>query len=171
MKVLAKLDRGLQVVYDHIMMVTGCAVAGLIIVSAFLRYILKIDFYGSEEFILLAGFWLYFTGSMSAARGKSHLSADMINVFTSNRKIISLMAIIRDILSLAICCLAIKWSWDYFSWQWGLNPVTSVHRIPKTLQQFPVFFSFVVWAFYLVRDGIKAVIAFKGISMERGVKI
>ena len=73
MKVLTKLDKGIQVVYDYIMMATGCAVAGLIIVSAFLRYILKIDFYGSEEYILLAGFWLYFTGSMSAARDKSHI--------------------------------------------------------------------------------------------------
>ncbi len=170
MKMLAKLDRGMQVAYDFIMMVTGCAVAVIIIISAFLRYILKIDFYGSEEYILLAGFWLYFTGSMSAARDKSHLSADMINVFTDNRKVISLMAIIRDILSLAICCLAISWSWDYFRWQWGLNPVTSVHRIPKTLQQFPMFFSFVIWAFYLVRDSIKAVMSFKGISMEGSIE-
>lgn len=170
MKVLTKLDKGIQVLYDYIMMATGCAVAGLIIVSAFLRYILKIDFYGSEEYILLAGFWLYFTGSMSAARDKSHLSADMVNVFTSNQKVIRLMAIVRDVLSLVICFLAISWCWDYFSWQMSLHPVTSVHRIPKTLQQFPMCFSFVVWAFYLIRDCVKAILAFKEISTEGGVE-
>ena len=156
MKALTAIDRALQHVYDYIMMISGTAVALLIIISAFLRYILKIDFYGSEEYILLAGFWLYFTGSVSAARGKSHLNADMITVFTHDQKILRIFAVIRDVLSMAACILVIKWCWDYFSWQFKLHPVTSVHRIPLVLQQFPMCFSFVLWGVYLIRDCIAA---------------
>lgn len=156
MKIIYKIDTFLQEIYDYLMMISGVAVASIIIIGGFLRYIFKIEFYGSEEYTLLVGFWLYFIGSISAARDKSHLNADMITVFTTNRKTIHLFAIVRDVLSLAICCLAIKWCWDYFSWQWNLHPVTSVHRIPRTLQQFPMCFSFLMWGFYLVRDCVKA---------------
>lgn len=142
------------------MMLSGTVVAMMIIVAALLRYVFKIDFYGSEEFTLLAGFWLYFVGSISACRGKSQLNADMVTVFTKNKQIIRIFALLRDLLSLGICLLVVKWCWDYFSWQWMLHPVTSVHRIPKTFQQFPMCFSFVMWGIYLIRDCIKAFCAF-----------
>ncbi len=166
MKALRMIDRISQHIYDHIMMISGSLVAGLIIVSALLRYVFKIDFYGSSEYILLAGFWLYFTGSVSAARGKSHLNADMITVFTHDRRVIRIFAVIRDVLSLAICCMAISWCWNYWSWQWKLHPVTSVHRIPLALQQFPMVFSFVLWGLYLVRDCIAAVMALRGADTD-----
>ena len=168
MKVISAIDKSLQEIYNYLMMISGMAVAALIIISALLRYIFKVDFYGSEEVTLLAGFWLYFVGSASAARDKSHLNADMVTVFTKKEKVIRVFAVIRDMLSLAICMLTIKWCWDYFSWQYTLRPVTSVHRIPLVLQQFPMCFSFVLWGCYLVRDCIKVFYSFKGV--EGGAK-
>lgn len=82
-KILKIVDKGVALLCDSIMMVAGTAVVLLIMAGAFLRYVLKIDFYGSEEIVLLFGYWLYFIGSIAAARNRSHLSADMVNVFTS----------------------------------------------------------------------------------------
>lgn len=166
MKIISTIDRGLQALYDYLIMISGGAVAVLIIISALMRYIFKIDFYGSEEYTLLAGFWTYFIGSISAARDKSHLNADMVTVFTENQKIVNIFAVIRDVLSLAICILAITWCWNYFSWQFSLHPVTSVHRIPLAFQQFPMCFSFLMWGFYLIRDCIKAFHSLKGTGKE-----
>ena len=69
---------------------------------------------------------------------------------------------IRDVLSLAICALGIKWCADYWSWSWTLKPVTSVHRIPYYLQQFPMCLAFLMWGFYLVRDCVVSIMSFKG---------
>lgn len=170
MKIISATDRILQEIYDYLMIISGVTVAIVIVISALLRYIFKVDFYGSEEYTLLAGFWLYFVGSVSAARDKSHLNADMITVFTKKEKTIRIFAIIRDVLSLAICILAITWCWDYFSWQFKLHPVTSVHRIPLAIQQFPMCFSFVLWGFYLVRDCVKAFSAFKNAGKKGGAE-
>lgn len=161
-KILKTIDKGIALLCDGIMMAAGTAVMLLIMVGAFMRYILKIDFYGSEEIVLLFGYWLYFIGSIAAARNCSHLNADMVNVFTKNVKVIKVCALIRDILSLAICVLGIKWCADYWNWSWALKPVTSVHRIPYYLQQFPMCLSFLMWGIYLVRDFIVCIISFKG---------
>lgn len=167
-KILSATDKVLQFLYDYIMMISGSAVVLLIMAGAFMRYVLKIDFYGSSELILLAGYWLYFIGSISAARNNTHLSADMVSVFTSKQSVIRVCALIRDIIALLISLLAIKWCADYWAWNWNLHPVTSVLRIPKTLQQFPMCLAFVLWGVYLIRDCILAVISIKKGSAEGG---
>jgi TRAP-type C4-dicarboxylate transport system permease small subunit len=141
------------------MMITGTAVTLLIMAGALMRYIFKIDFYGSEEIILMIGFWLFFVGSISAARSKSHLNANMVSVFTRNERAVNIAALVKDILSLVICCLAIKWCYDYWSWTFALNPRTSVHKLPYYIQQFPMCVSFQMWGLYLIRDCCNSVLA------------
>ncbi|NLV57966.1 MAG: TRAP transporter small permease [Clostridiales bacterium] len=151
-KVIIKIDKILQYIYDSIIIITGSIVTLLIIVGAFMRYVLKIDFYGSEEIILIFGYWLYFIGSISAARAKSHLNANMVTVFTRNKKVIAIANVVMDVISLAICILAIKWCADYWNWTFPLRPKTSVHKIPLYLQQLPMCLSFLMWGLYLIRD-------------------
>jgi len=167
--IVSAIDNVLQILYDYIIMISGTFVTIMIMTGAFLRYVLNVDFYGSEEIILIFGFWLYFIGSISAARSKSHLNANMITVFTKNERIISVAGIIKDILSLAICILAIKWCSDYWAWSVALKPKTSVHKIPYYFQQFPMFLSFIMWGLYLVRDTYNAIMAFKK-SEKRSLK-
>lgn len=160
-KVLSAIDKALQFIYDYIMMIAGSAVAVLILVGAFMRYVLKMDFYGSEEIILVFGYWLYFIGSISAARSSSHLNANMISIFTHNKHIVNTVALLKDVASLVICALAIKWCADYWTWTFSLKPVTSVHKIPYYFQQFPMCLSFLMWGVYLVRDCIVSAITLK----------
>jgi len=166
MNIISIADKALQFIYDYIIMVAGSAVAMLILVGAFMRYILKIDFYGSEEIVLIFGYWLYFIGSISAARAKTHLNADMVSIFTKNAKIIAVKEVVKDILSLAICCLAIKWCYDYWSWTFALNPKTSVHKIPYYFQQFPMCLSFLMWGLYLIRDCAASFLGIKNINKK-----
>lgn len=154
---LSAIDNKLKILYDYIMLIAGSAVVLLMMVAAFLRYVFKINFHGSEEIILLFGYWLYFFGSISAARASTHLSAEMVNIFTRNQNLINVCRVIRNFVSLLICILAIKWCWEYWSWSLNLKPVTSVHRIPYYLQQFPMCLSFLLWGFYLIRDCYKSV--------------
>jgi len=168
-EVVSAIDKGLQVIYDYIMMIAGSAVAILIMVGALMRYVLKIDFYGSEEIILIFGFWLYFIGSISAARSKSHLNANMVTIFTKNERIIAIAAIIKDLVSLAICTLAIVWCYRYWSWTFNLKPRTSVHKIPYYIQQFPMCLSFLMWGVYLVRDCCVGFINLKKIKSIDGI--
>ncbi|QEN09619.1 TRAP transporter small permease subunit [Oceanispirochaeta crateris] len=171
MKIIAYIDKVLQIIYDYIIIISGSIVTILIMTGAFMRYILKTDFYGSEEIILIFGYWLYFIGSISASRSKTHLNADMVSIFTQNPRIISIKEIIKDLLSLAICCVAIKWCYDYWSWTIALKPRTSVHKIPYYFQQFPMCLAFFMWGFYLIRDCVTSFLDLKNIDTKVSIEI
>lgn len=161
LKALSVIDRFSKAIYDYIMMITGIAVTLLIMAGALMRYVLHIDFYGSEEIVLIVGFWLFFIGSISAARSKTHLNANMVSVFTNNQKVTSIAALIKDVLSLIICCLAIYWCYKYWNWTFKLSPKTSVFKLPYYIQQFPLCLSFLVWGLYLIRDCCRSILAVK----------
>ena len=149
---LTKIDRALEYLNESILIIAGIAITLLILAGAALRYIFAFNFKGSEEIILMIGFWLYFIGSISAAREKSHLHADMVTLFTRNEKVIAAAALVKDVLSLLICALAIQWCYEYWCWTFPLRPTTSVYKLPLFVSQIPMCLSFVLWAVFLIRD-------------------
>ncbi len=166
LKVLKTIDSIFEFINQYIMIITGALITILILAGTVMRYILHINFYGQEEVVLLVGFWMFFIGSISAAREKTHLNADMLSLFTKNQKILNGFALFKEICSLLICILAAKWCIDYFAWSVPKNPKTSVHKIPLYLQQFPMVLSFVAWSIYLVRDVIKGAFRLKNVPDE-----
>jgi len=166
-KVLTAIDKAANVFYEWAIMISGVAVTTFILAAAFMRYVLKKDFFGSEELILIAGYWLYFIGSMSAARSNTHINADMANLFVKDEFKLDIFHIFRDVLTLGICCIAMKWCADYWLWSAKLGPVTSIFKIPYLVQQTPMCLSFFVWFIYLVRDFISGLVHVKELAAAR----
>lgn len=150
--VLKALDRATNNLWNMIMIVTCVAVTILIMAAALMRYILKIDFYGSEEIILYVAFWLYFVGSISSSRDNTHINANMVSLFTHNQKIIRAIEICKTIFCLLIGLLALKWSFDYISWTFATGGRSSVFKMPTVIAQLPIFLSYAFWVIYLIRD-------------------
>ncbi len=161
MRVLNTIDSLFEKLNQYIMIITGVAVTSLILAGAIMRYVLHINFYGQEEIVLLVGFWMYFIGSISAAREKTHLNADMLSLFTKNQKILDGFAIFRDVLSLLICLLAAKWCLAYFGWSFPKNPKTSVYKIPLYIQKIPMILACLIWTLYLIRDCVRGWLRFR----------
>ena len=103
MKALLKLlDTITCKIQEYIMIITCVAVTVLIMVAAAMRYIFHYDFYGSEEIILFTAFWLYFTGSISSSRDDTHITANMVSMFTSNQKVIRAVEIVKSVICILI---------------------------------------------------------------------
>ena len=84
--ILKKIDGMLEWVQNWILIITGTLVGAMILVNAVCRF-LVIDWFGSEELTMFVAFWLYFTGAAAASRDRTHISADMMGLFTNNPKI------------------------------------------------------------------------------------
>ena len=151
LKILDKVTNKIQ---EYILMITCVAVTALIIIAALMRYIFKVDFYGSEELILFIAFWLYFVGSINSSRDDTHINADMVTLFTSNQKILRAVKIFRTLLCIAITAVATKWSFDYVSWTFLTGGRSNVFKLPTIIAQFPIFLSYVCWLIYLIRDAV-----------------
>lgn len=150
--ILKMLDKATNSIWNAIMIITCVAVTALIMIAALMRYILKIDFYGSEEIILYVAFWLYFIGSISSSRDNTHINANMISLFTHNPKIIRTIEACKTVFCLMIGLLALKWSFDYICWTFATGGRSSVFKMPTIIAQFPIFLSYAFWVIYLIRD-------------------
>lgn len=156
MKTFKKLDQALLFVEEWILVITGTAVMMMILVNAACRF-LKLDWFGSEELTMFVAFWLYFTGSACASREKTHISADMLTLFTQNKRILSTAALIKNVISLGICALFTGWCFHYVVWQGGLGATSAVYKLPLILATIPMLVSFILWTLYLIRDTVGSI--------------
>lgn len=149
---LKKLDKIVEWVENWIVVISGVAVCVMIFAGAVARYILHTDFYGSEELILLAAFWLYFIGSALAAKHNTQIKAEMLAMFIKSRKLLGLANIVKCIVSLGMAGLASLWSVQYVLWNININMKSNVFRFPVYITVLPIAISFVSWTIYCIRD-------------------
>ena len=150
MKVFNVLAAVLEAVQQYIVMFTGMASCLLIAVAAFMRYVLQVDFYGSEELIMLTAFWLYFMGASLATREDSHISADLICSLMKTPRQRRILKTIQHAISLAISVLATNWAYIYIAWSLARNPKTAVLKFPIIWLQFPILVFFILSSLYLL---------------------
>jgi len=146
----------LQWVQDWILIITGTAVGLMILVNALFRF-LRIDWFGSEELTLFVAFWLYFTGAAYASRENTHISADMLSLFTSNVKVRAVADIVKNTIGAVMAAVFTYWCFNYVSWQANLGAKSAVYKLPIIISTIPIFICFLLWTLYLVRDLVSAV--------------
>lgn len=155
--VLNKLDKISEWVANWIVVISGIAVCGLIFSGAVMRYILHTDFYGSEELILLAAFWLYFMGSTLAAKHNTHIQAEMLDMFVKNKTVHDIATVVKYVISLGMCVMASVWSVQYVIWNINIHMKSNVFRFPLYISVLPIAISFIAWTAYCLRDLILSV--------------
>lgn len=154
---LKKLDKITEWICNWLVVISGIAVCGLIFAGAIMRYILHTDFYGSEELILLAAFWLYFMGSALAAKHDTHIQAEMLDMFIKNAKVHKVAEVIKHVISLGMCILASVWSIQYVIWNINIGMKSNVFRFPMFITVLPIAISFVIWTLYCLRNIVKSI--------------
>lgn len=161
---LKKIDNFLEKIENIILIFTGIAVCLLIFIGAMMRYIFKIDFYGSEEIILFISFWLYFIGSTVAAKKNTHIDANMLSIFIKNEKVLQLFSLIKNIIAFFMASIVTYWCYKYVSWSAEMGAASNVFKLPNIIGQIPIFISFFIWDMYLIRDIVRDFKSLKNFS-------
>lgn len=151
MSILKKIDRAFEWVEEWILVITGTAVGLMILVNAACRF-LTIDWFGSEELTLFVAMWLYFVGSICASRDKTHISADMMTLFTKSEKVLNIIGVVKNAIGLVVCGMMVKWCYSYVSWQAGLGAKSAIYKVPVIVATIPILLAFIFWCVYLIRD-------------------
>ena len=146
---LKKINSATLKVMETILCISGSVSSILIIAGAFMRYVLKKDFFGMDEFIMLSAFWLYFIGSSYASWEDSHINADLVTSFVKNPKALKVLAIIKYSLSIAISSVTTFWCFQFVMWNIEKMPKTAVYKIPVITSQIPILISFIMMTIYL----------------------
>lgn len=120
--------------------------------GVFFRIVAKAPMFGLEEIILMAVMWLYMFGAVLASRERSHLSADFIQAFCKNRRLVNSAHLLASIISLVIAIFICTWCYDLMIWAFEKKQTTPVFNIPWYYSQSSLFVASLFFLLYLVRD-------------------
>ncbi len=169
MNFLKKVDRLLESLEGWILVLTGTAVGVMILANAIFRF-LRVDWFGSEELTMFVAFWLYFVGAACASRDDTHISADMVSLFTTNPKTRAIVSLVKNAVSLAISAVFTVWCFNYVTWQATMGAKSSVYKLPVIISTIPILFCFAMWTLYLIRDLFRNVKTIRGTDAESQAK-
>ncbi len=127
-----------------------------ICVEVVARYIFHSPIVGLEELAAYVVFWLYFTGGSYGAYERSHISADLSQLFLKNPVSYARAHVVSSFISTAVCVYAIPWGWEYFKWGRDMNELSNATFLGET---YPVMYfqaavpvGIVLMAFYFFME-------------------
>lgn len=120
----------------------------LITFAAVITRALNVNFLGYEEILIICAFWLYMLGTAYGSFEDSHIKADVIVVMMPEGRTKTLLALIRNTLSLILGIIFLGWAFQLFQWTVIMENKTPVWRIPMTVSQSSLLFGLFVASFY-----------------------
>jgi len=161
---MKKIHEFMMKIFDNVMFISSGLVCVLIVVGAVMRYILKKDFYGSEEVILLIAFWMYFIGSAFATHEGSQISADLISSSLGNERHKIILKVAQRFIELILFGVLTWWAFRFGKFSIETGQKTQVYKIPMIASLSSVLLSFVLSMLY------SAINIYKDIKQYRSLK-
>lgn len=164
LSLIATFDLIFALVIKQVVVMLSLAIACMLAYGVFSRFIMDAPVFGLEELVLMGAMWLYMLGAVLASRDRTHLSADFVQVISSNPKLISFMQLLATTISLLMALMFATWSYDLLLWALQKGQTTTVFHLPWYLSQSSLFVASLLFIFYLIRDFCHALSNFRNFS-------
>ncbi len=118
--------------YSTICFVMSILLILIISTSTVMRYILKIDLYGYEEWIKIFAFWLYFMGAAYGSFAGTHISADLVHSYVKEGVLKRFLVFTKSLITFGVTLLFTWYGYDFFMFAFR-GPLGTGVAIPKTV--------------------------------------
>ena len=152
LEVLSRVDRAHIKLSEILLAILSVVVSILMVVEVLTRFIFQSPFFGLEEITLICMMWIYMIGAVVASYKRSHLTAEMVVLATSNNRVLAITRALSTFVTLGIAGFILAWSYNLFAWGLEKQQGTPVFRIPWVVSQSSLFFASIMFVIYLVRD-------------------
>lgn len=98
--------------------------------SIVFRYILRINMFGLEELVQMAGFYLYFVGAGYSVRLGYEIKADMVDLFLTNQRKKDIVHMLAHLISIVLAFMFLYWGFSMILWGIEVNPKTPGYHLP-----------------------------------------
>ena len=159
---IAKYKRvwaGIDRIWQTISVVTSASCLLLMLSDVFARYVIKKPVMGLEEVICMIAFWAYFMGSAHGSYERSHIKAEMIEVFIKNINIQNKIKILTDLFTAVIACIVAVWGFEYFMWGIQRGETSPFLLIPRVYSQSAISLGLLLMAIYAITDLVTDIIS------------
>lgn len=119
------------------MLLSICFSTVAVFIEVIMRYFFKAPLVGIEELAAYVAFWLYFIGGSYGAYERSHISADLSQLFFKDKINYAKSHAITSLISAFAALYSLSWAYDYVKWGWVMNEQSRATFLGNT---YPVFF-------------------------------
>ena len=138
----------LEKLIRFVMVASSVGMTVCILASVFMRYVLKGNFYGAEDLMLMFAFWLYFIGGAYGSFEDSHIKADIVSIMVKNARIRCAIGLFAQFACIAVNLILSFWALNYMIWDLAKMPATTALHIPLIIPHSAIFFGLLLMLFY-----------------------
>jgi TRAP-type C4-dicarboxylate transport system permease small subunit len=154
---------------ERFVMVFGCIAIVLTIAGGVVcRYILHINFAGSDELLVIMALWLYYIGGLYGNYEDSHIKADVLSVFIKKDTALYIINVIIKAISLITSIYIAVWAFQYLQFCLKIGGVTPVYKLPMLCSRLALIVGYMAPPIYNIYHLIIAVISKKPNNLEIG---
>lgn len=136
-------------IQEYILFITTCAMVTILGLVVVCRYVLRVDFFGFDEIVMISAFWMYFIGSSYAMEKREHVKVDLLDRMLPLRGQ-RILRIFADVVQVLVALETMRLSIAYIINGINIWPTTSAWGIPLITSMCAVTVGFVLMAFYVV---------------------
>jgi len=163
MKKIALLIWKIPLFLQIVVMVVGGSIVGILIFTeVFLRYVLGSPLFGIEELILFIGMWLYFMGASYGAFERTHIKAELINIWCKSERSLAILRSIASILTVTLSVVLVSWTYPFFIWELVRGGTSQALLLPNVLCKSAIFFGSVLMSAYFITELIDNILLSMG---------
>lgn len=146
----SKFSKVFKTVYQTLLFISGAFIVVAMVVTVFMRYVLRTNLFGMEEVILAVVIWFYFLGAVNGSMEDSQIRADLVTVIVKNEKVKRGIAIFSRIVEIVVLVFLIIMSFQLIMLNLERMPSTTALRIPYVIPQFSILLGFVLMLIYSI---------------------
>ncbi|MGI6616551.1 MAG: TRAP transporter small permease [Saccharofermentanales bacterium] len=141
-----------------VMVISSIGVLITIFSSVICRYILKINFAGSDEILIIFALWLYYVGGLYGNWSDEHIKADVMTMITSKEKVLRIVNIIVRTITLAISIGLAIWAIEYAQFCLKIGGNSLVYKIPMIVPRSAIIFGYTAPVLYNIYHFILSIV-------------
>ncbi|MGE4484847.1 MAG: TRAP transporter small permease [Oscillospiraceae bacterium] len=131
----------------------------LVFATVLMRYVFRVNIYGSDELITVTAMWLYFLGAVYGSYEESHIKGDLLTAFFKKKYHYKIHQIYVYIFCVFLLAIWSKWGLDYALTCLRSTRVTTGWKIPFWVNQLPISIGiigmFLYSLYHLIRNIFK----------------
>lgn len=140
--------RGLITFERTIIAWTAIGVTIIVALACICRYFLDADLKAYEEYLLPVAFWLYMMGGVYGSYEKSHITADILNIYLKEGKAKDTVRFLKLLFTFILGAIFTWWAFQYVLWGIQMGTKTAVWRIPHVIGQGSIFVGLSLMSMY-----------------------
>ena len=144
------------------------SVTVIVFIQVILRYVLHAPLMGIEELVLFPAIWHYMLGGANASLERNHIQCNVITVYIKNPVALSLLNLLKSIISLSVCLWLAYWAYKYFMYSLKVWKLSNLLYIPLFFGESSLFICLVLMSIYTSVELCDHLIKVRSLLRERG---